>query len=187
MNGGCYRLAWQGRLEEARSTSGQSRSPAGGVVDLQVIGMAVAAAWVVADQHVHALVVEDVGDPTGHLVDVGMREAAPMLAMEPGIGVAQLLESMDAQDVGGLGEFGLPHQTEVRKVLVRGEAGLAIGGDDEDDPKALCGRPGHRARGEQRLVVWMGVDEGDDSTASAGLDRHLGMSHISIVLHDSAP
>lgn len=179
MHGGGDGLARQGRFEEPWRSGGQSRRPAGGVMDLHVVRVAVATAGVVADEHVHPLVVEDAGDLTGNLVDVGVSESVPMLAVEPGIGVAELLESMNAKDVGGLGELGLSHEPEVRQVLGRGESGPAIGGDDEDDPQALGGSPGHRARGQQRLVVGMGMDEGDGLITPACVRRH-----VRIVLHE---
>jgi len=174
-------FAGQGRLEEARPTGSKTGGLAGGVMDLDVVRMAVPAAWVVSDEHVHPLVVEDAGDLAGNRVDVGVSESTSMLAVKPGVGVAELLESIYAQDVGGLGQLGLSHEPEVRQVLGCGKSGTAIGGDDEDDPQALGGSPGHRSRGQQGLVVGMSMDEGNGLITPARVRRH-----VRIVLHEGA-
>jgi len=100
MDGRCDGLPGQGGLEQFRSAGGQSGGDSGGAVHLEVIGVSIAATGVVADQDVDALVIENVGDPPSHLLGGDVCQALGVLAMQSGVRIAQLFQTVHSEDVG---------------------------------------------------------------------------------------
>jgi len=134
MDGSGNRLAGQGGFEQTWTTCRDCGCPAGGVVDLKVIGMPIASPWVVAHKDVDPLIVQDRGDALSNLVRVHVRQAGGMLPMQAGIRIAELLKAMHAEDVRRLRELGLAHQSQVWQVLCRCQPCFAVGRHDQDDP-----------------------------------------------------
>jgi hypothetical protein len=83
--------------------------------------------------------------------------------------VAEELDPLRSEALRRLGGLGGPAhgQRHLRPDQRRAEPLLAGGGQHEDDPPAGRGQARHRAAGEDRLVVGMGVEE-DDSPRRFG-------------------
>lgn len=149
----------------------------GDPVHLQVVWVAVAARGVVADDDVGIDLIEDCAHPSGRREGLLVGEAEGMLAVQAGVGVAEGFDAIDAEGIGGGCEFGAAAQCEIAGELGRGEAGLAVGGDDEDDPEALRGCPRHGAGGEECLVVGMRVDEDNRARPGGGAEHRVIVSY----------
>lgn len=163
------RLTGQRRLEQSRGTGGEHRCRTHGPVHLQVIRVAVAAAGVVADEHVRILLVEDRRDPPRHGESILACEPADGGPIEPGVGVSEGDGARDAEDGGRLVELGPSHGRQpLLRELGRGEPRRAVRGHDEDDTMTLGGRPRHRPGGEESLVVGVGMDEHEGPEAGSG-------------------
>ena len=170
-----HRVAVHGRLEHPRGELGQLRAPVHEVVDLDVVRVAVAAVPVIADDDIGALLVEQLGQTGGGLVEVGLVERPGVLVLLPAgharVGVAEPDHPVHAEDLGR--DLRLPpapvHDGLARGEVVGGLAVVAVGGEDDHHPVALRGRPGHRPGGLGCLVVGVGMDEDDG--------RHTAIMH----------
>ena len=149
----------------------------GDPVHLQMVGVTVPAGRVVADDDIGIHIVEDRAHPSGHVKGLLVGEAEGMLAVQPRVGVAEGVDAIDAEGIGGGRELRTPAQGEVAGELGRRQAGLAVGSDDKDDPKALGCGPCHGARGEECLVIWMRMDEGNRPRPGGGAEHRLIVSY----------
>ena len=157
-----------------------------GPVHLHVVGVAVPAGRVVHRDRVGPLLVEDRGDPRGRLVDGDLGEGrdarrgarrparpgpsrrsrgAPTRATPSRRGRLLELAQPDLGERAALGDGGRG-----------GQAGPAVGGHHEHHAVPLGGRLGHRAGGEQRLVVGVGVDHHPGEPLE-------GLRHADILAH----
>ena len=96
-----------------------------------------------------------------------MREAIGHLAMQAGVGIAEIDEAIDTKDVSRATELLLAVGCEVIGVFGIGEAGCAVCGHDQHDPVALGHRAGHGAGGQQCLIVGVSVDKDQGARAGA--------------------
>jgi len=78
---------------------------AGGLMHLHVIGVAVSSSGVVSDEDIDPLCPRDISDPRGDGIDGLVREPVWNSAGQPGVGVPQGVQRMDAEDVGGPAQF----------------------------------------------------------------------------------
>lgn len=137
----------------------------GDVVHLDVVGVAVAAVPVVADEDVGVLLVEDRGEAAGGLVELGTVEGpvpgVVLPAGHAGVDVAEPGDAGGARD-GSRGLGLLPtvvgEAPPFAQVVGDGPV-LAAGRVDDDHPAAGAGGEGHRPGGPAGLVVGMGVEE----------------------------
>lgn len=182
-------FAWQGRLEHARSSPGEVTGDSGHAMQLNVVGVPIAAGGVVTDEDVGVLLVEDLGDTLGGVAKVEMGEAVGVLGMETGVRVAERDHAGDAQCPGRVLEFAMAALGEVRCEIAAGEAGGSVRGHDQDDSVTLGGSPRHGSGGQQGLVVRVGVAEhqrGHRDIVVAGCtrerlrqDRGVRIAHVS--------
>ena len=136
------------------------------LVHLDVVAVSVAAVAVVGQQHVGVFVTQDRREPLSRLVDVGAHEPHPPrwvrveLADHPAVGIPEPLHPRHAQGAGALVELGETSlaQAPIGGERVRGEAEVAVGGHHDDHTVTLCCRARHGPRGEERLVVGVGVE-----------------------------
>ncbi len=144
------------------------RRDPGHTVDLQVVGVAVAAVDVVGEQQDRPFGAQDLGEMSGGLVHRRRAERplrpAPVVGGEARVPVGQELHPRRADGLSG--PSGLPGAS-LREGLVVGEypgadnADLAPRREHEHHPEAGIDETRERPRVEQGLVVGMGV-EGDD-------------------------
>lgn len=156
MHGTGDRLAWKRRLEQ--SCSGRSRRRPDHVVHVHVVRMSVTAAGVVTDHCVRALVLEDVCDLRGDHVHVDGGEAIGGVSVQTGIGVAQVHHAVYPENFRRIRQFPGARGGHVGYLGTHEPCG-SIRRHDQDDSMAGRHRLGHRASGEQCLVVGMGVAE----------------------------
>jgi glycosyltransferase involved in cell wall biosynthesis len=124
----------------------------------EVIGMPVAPAGVVAGHHIGLFVIEDSGDLASHHSCVYACKAI-VLRVQPGVAVAEGHYPRDPQRGSGYIEFIEASSAEVRRERGVRQPCFTIGGDYEDHSVALPGRARHRARGEEGLIIGVGVAE----------------------------
>ena len=152
-------------------------------MDAHVVAVSVAAGRVVGEQDVGVLLAQDDGERLGCFLD-GHRDEAPLarrvgkhLRAHTRIGVAERLEPGDAEPAGTSRYFVPTSRRELvsRAVFRPGEAERAVRRHDEDDVMPLRRGLCHRAGGEQRLVVGVGMecDEGASRLAVWGGDHRL--------------
>ena len=149
--------------------AGQLGSPQSHAVNLDVVGMAVAAVPVVGDQHVGPFGPQHMDETGRGGVDVGSPEAVGPLILfpagHPRIVIAEPLQTVNTEDRRrplGLGATAVDERLAGGKVVGR-LAELPVRGDHVHDPVSLGGGPGHRSARRQCLVVGMGVEEDDGS------------------------
>ena len=158
----------------ASSTTGvPARSAARGadMVDLDVVGMAVAAETVIGGEHVGPFLLDQhVDQRVRRLVDVGRRERhlgrPRRTGPDPLSPRPRNTTAAHAEDGGGLLGFEPPPLRQMAErapdaVARRGVAGFPVGGEHGDHAMALVGRLRHDSGGEERLIVGVGV-EGDE-------------------------
>ena len=174
-------LAWKRRFEEPWHLLCENGSGPDGAMHLQMVGVAVAAGWVVADDDVRLLLVEDGADPSCDLEAIGVGESTWDLTLESGVRVVQRDEACDAECVGRGRELGGTVQRQVRRQAGGGESGRAIRGDDEHDAQPLGSGSGHGAGRQQCLIVRVGVDEHDG--LATGVERRGRSRHPIIVAY----
>ena len=111
------RLTGQGGLEKEGRAACEGCSLTGHSVHLEVVGMAVAAGGVVSDDDVGLDLVQDPADAIGHGEGVLVCEPEGVLCVEPRVGIAQRLDAIDAEGIGGGGELSAATQREVAREL----------------------------------------------------------------------
>lgn len=171
-------LARQGRLERPGRTHGNRGT--NHAVYRDVVRVAVAAGRVVADDGVRPGVVEDPRESVRHLAGVHVCEAV-MLTVQARVGIPEMDHLADAKHIGRCGELRPPPLPESVDQVGPGKARLAARCSDHDDPVARGNSLGHRAAGEQRLIVGMGVaeDQGVRHGAIVAYGRRVRIVHIS--------
>src|SRR5699024_4317007 len=146
-------------LQQPRPPGGEFDGAGADAVHGQVVGVAVVAVGVVADQDVGVLAVEDPGEAGGGVVGVGPVQAPRVVVLGPaghaGVAVAQPVDARGAEDPAR--RLGLP-ATVLDQVAVRAEvlgalAVVAVGGEDCDDAVPPTGGQRHHAGGLRGLVV----------------------------------
>ena len=125
----------------------------------QMVGVAIAARRVIAHQYVGPLRLDEIHQARDLVVEVTGGEASGLIARDPGVGVAPGLQPRGAEDLGGSLKLTGAYTGEIVAVVRGREAGRSVGGDREDDPVALSGGARHRPRGEECLVIGVGVEE----------------------------
>ena len=145
---------------------GQLGGPTADPVDLDVVGVAVAAVVVVVGEDVGLLLVEDRGPGAGPPASTSACQkrggvVVGRLAHHPGVDVAEELDPLGAEELGRA--VGLGDATQAQRLAVVEDAGhdlavLAPGGHDQRDPVALGRGLGHGPAGLDGLVVGMGVE-----------------------------
>ena len=102
---------------------GQLGGPHPHPVDLDVVGVAVGAALVVAGEQVGALVGEDGGQPGGGLGHIGLPEALGVVIggvpFHAGVGVTQHLHPVRSQYLRRGPQLGLPDRSQTGPVAVQ--------------------------------------------------------------------
>lgn len=93
-------FAGEGRLEQRGGTAGQHGGGAYGSVHLEMVRMPVPALWVVSDDDVGGLLVEQPAYPAGDGKAVLMGESIRDLAVKARVAVAERLQAMHSEDVG---------------------------------------------------------------------------------------
>ena len=136
------------------------------LVDLDVIGMAVATVLVVDDEHVGVLLTQEVGHGPASHVRIGGREGAGVvvgrLAGHARVVIAEEDLPVDAEDATGLLELGPPafgQRLALGEQTVGDLAELAAGGSEEDHPVPVIGEGRHGPGGGDGFVVRVGVEE----------------------------
>lgn len=131
-----------------------------GPVDLDVIGMAVAAVLVVDRDDIGAFLLDHGGQSGSHLARIGVGEGIRVVvaggAGHPRIAVAEGHHPRRTQRPGGFlqllrapGGEGFAGREQTVGILAAG----TVGGDDEDDAMPGVGGSAHHATGEEHLVV----------------------------------
>ncbi len=115
------------------------------------------------------------------LLDIGLpeavREAVRRLAHHPGVDVAQELDPVDAQHVGGgegLRDPPLPQRLAVGEHARLGLTSLPAGGDDEHHPPPGRLGLGHEAAGGDGFVVGVGVEADQGGHGGHASGRRAG-------------
>ena len=161
-----------------RAVPASSRGAHADVVDLDVVGVAVAAALVVGGEHVGLLAPQDLRESLGRLVEIGGREGAVgivrRLAVHAGVVVAEELDARDAEHVGR--PLTLDGATVAERFgrcehAVVDFAELAARREHGDHAVTVVGGARHGAAGDDRLVVGMGV-EADDRRGHEPMQAH---------------
>ena len=138
------------------------------VVDLDVVGVAVAAVPVVADHDVGALLIEDLGEPARGLLEVCEVEGARVVVLLPpghaGVGVAEPGHPGEPEDARGrlrLAAAAIDHSLTLGQVVRRLPV-VAVRREHHHDAVPLGGGTRHGSGGLGRLVIGMGmhVDDG---------------------------
>ena len=150
----------------SRGVPAISAARRGDEVDLLVVGVAVAAVAVVAEEHVGLLLGEDLREALGGLLGVGPHEAGPPgrvrldVGAQPAVGVTEVFDPRDPEGLRAALQLGHPGRGEGTPggILLRRQAETAVGRDDEDDPVPLRRGTRHRPRREEGLVVGVRVE-----------------------------
>ena len=171
------RLPRQGGLEQSRGSRAECLCCADRSVHLQVVGVAVAARGVIADENIGSFLIAHLGDAAPHRESPNVSEAVGILAVQAGVGVAQEHRATDSEGPGGCGELLPPGRSEIISELRGRQTGLTVGGHDEDDAVPLPGCSGHGPGGQQRLVVRMCMDEDE---GACGHDGHCGVRSLGV-------
>lgn len=151
-------------------------------MNLDVVGVAVAAVPVVDGEHVGTLVAEQGRKTTRCLVEVGLQERSRVAVALPAgharISVTELLDAVDSERICGgerLGAAAIDQRLPVGEI-VGCLAERTIGCDDEHHSVAVGMRPGHRAARGDRLVVGVSVEA--DECAHSGLLHGAGFDEL---------
>src|SRR5690606_17955573 len=128
------------------------------LVDPHVIGMAVSAVAVVAQQYVSLLFAQDLRQPLGRLGHRYRHERRtpngplPWVSTRPTVGVPEMGEPRDAEDPRARPRLGQAPPAEPLLVDVRRGTETAVGREHQDDAVSLRRGFGHGPRGEHDLV-----------------------------------
>jgi phosphatidylinositol alpha 1,6-mannosyltransferase len=171
------RFPRQGGLEQPRRRGAQHLSCPHSTMDRKMVRVPVPAGRVVADKDIGMLLVADGGDASTDGESAHVGEAVGVLPMQTRIGIAEHDGAGDSERFSGLRQLGATGGTEILGVLGGGETRLAIGGDHEDDAVPFSGGSCHGARGQQGLIVGMGVDEHEGACGHAG---HCGVRSLGV-------
>ena len=135
-------------------------------MNLNVVRVTVPTGGVVRGEERGLLLDQQGGERARGLVEVGRRERhlariARGPTVEPRVGVPEELDAGAAQRPGRRPGLGHPDLAEIPSTRrVRGDqAPFPRGGDDKHHPVALCGQTCHGARGEQSLIIGVGMEE----------------------------
>ena len=120
--------------------------------------MPVAPAGVVAGHHIGILVIEDLGDLTSNQGCFHVRKTV-VLRVQAGVAIAERHHPGDPQGGSRGIEFAQTANTKARYERSIRQASFPVGRDHEHHSVALCSCARHRARGEEGLVIGMGVAE----------------------------
>jgi hypothetical protein len=145
---------------------GYGSSPDTDAMDLNMVGVAIAASRVVDGEHVGIHGPQYLGQPGCGLLNVDPGERRPIpssLAVHSGVVVAEQ-PHVPAAEKGGRGAK-FAHTTLRQAASLgyghRGETSLAGGGRHHNDSMPLAGGLGQGPGGEQRFVVGVGVERHD--------------------------
>ena len=131
---------------------------------LQMIGVAVGAVAVVAHHRRDRLAGQQRNQALDHALNPGVAERSRVgvggRARHAGIGIAEPLDPGHAETLAG--QFGLRRAALAQCLTAQvggGLTGVTVGAVDHDGPQPQGVRLGQRGRGEDGLVVGMGVQE----------------------------
>ncbi len=152
------------------------------VVGPDVVGVSVAAEFVVGRYDVRLVAPDEPDQPAGGFVQICQPEGARVAVARPThhvrVVIAQALPFRHAKDAHGCFQLGRSELAEPPVVVRRVHLGhddlahLAAGAGDQDDPAALGDGLGHRSSGADRLVVGVGVHGHQGQAVARRVGRH---------------